>query len=279
MTVKKRIGLCRRSSPAPRPIRVLAMLAGVAGCAALSLPVRAGDEKLPAAAKILDKYVEVTGGRVAYERLKNRISKGTCDFASMGAKAALTTYEAAPNKRYVILEAAEMGRMEDGTTGDVAWEVQAMAGPRIKEGTEKADALRDATFNAPVYWSKLYKKVECVGLETFADKPCYKIVLTPAQGNPQTHYYDRESNLLVGTAFVLEHPMGTLDVQMRMNDYRRVDGVSLAHEVHMSYAGQEQIVKIETIEHNVAIPEDRFALPEEIRLLTAGSKKREDAGG
>jgi hypothetical protein len=35
----------------------------------------------------------------------------------------------------------------------------------------------------------------------------------------------------------------------------------------MKVMGQERVVTIEKVEHNVAIPADRFALPAEIRPL------------
>ena len=247
-------------------------------CLAGPSALKAQEEKLPDAATILDKYVQVTGGKVAYEKLQNKVSKGTCDFVSLGMKASLTSYAAAPNKYYVVLESESMGRMEEGTTDGVAWEIMAMTGPRVKEGTERADALRNAVFDAPLHWRKLYNKAECAGIETIADKPCYKIILTPAEGNPQTQYYDRESNLLIGTSFALDHPMGRLDVQMRMSDYRPVDGALIAHKIKMSYAGQEQIITLAKIEHNVAISADRFALPEEIRALAAKRERTHEQG-
>jgi outer membrane lipoprotein-sorting protein len=35
----------------------------------------------------------------------------------------------------------------------------------------------------------------------------------------------------------------------------------------MKVMGQERVVTIEKVEHNVALPDDRFALPPEIRAL------------
>ena len=48
----------------------------------------------------------------------------------LGIKATITSYAASPNKSYVLLEAPELGKMEEGTDGNVAWELAAMTGPR-----------------------------------------------------------------------------------------------------------------------------------------------------
>ena len=48
----------------------------VLGVAALAAP-RLSAGELPKAEKLMDKYVEVTGGKEAYLKLKNRVVKGT----------------------------------------------------------------------------------------------------------------------------------------------------------------------------------------------------------
>ncbi len=44
----------------------------------------------PAAAAILDRYVEVTGGKAAYLGLKSQTAKGKMEFAGQGITGALT---------------------------------------------------------------------------------------------------------------------------------------------------------------------------------------------
>ena len=51
--------------------------------AARSLPAA---DALPKAETILDKYVEVTGGKAAYAKLHTEIATGVMDFAAMGLK-------------------------------------------------------------------------------------------------------------------------------------------------------------------------------------------------
>ena len=84
----------------------------------------------------------------------------------------------------------------------VAWDKNPMLGPRIKSGDRKAQALREGTFNASVHWREFYPKVETTGTETVDGELCYKVVLTPKEGNPETTYYQKKSGFAVKTTAV-----------------------------------------------------------------------------
>src|ERR1017187_933029 len=84
----------------------------------LAAPAFAADDIKPEA--ILDKYVEVTGGRAAYEKIKTEVATGTLEITSIGLSGALTTYQAAPDKAYTAIEVAGgVGKAEEGSNGQV----------------------------------------------------------------------------------------------------------------------------------------------------------------
>ena len=58
----------------------------------------APDEPLPKAEEILDKFVEVTGGKAAYENVRNEKWTGSFEFVGKGIKGTITSYRADPNK-------------------------------------------------------------------------------------------------------------------------------------------------------------------------------------
>jgi hypothetical protein len=227
----------------------LILTALVLGFLAVPGPARAADEALPSGEAILDKYVEATGGKAAYAKLHNRVSKGFFEFVGMGIKADLTIYGAEPDNMYSLLEGEGLGKIE-----------------------EKALALREAAFHGTVQWRKLYKKAECVGMETVNEKPCYKVVLTPNEGKPVTSYYDQKSNLLVKIEMTVVTPMGEIPFESYPGDYKRIDGILIPHKTVIKVMGQERMITIESVEHNVDMPKDRFALPEDIQALLAKEK-------
>jgi len=234
---------------------------------ALSVPLWSAAEDLPGAGKVIDHFIEVTGGRAAWEARHSQVEHGTFEFAKMGVKGTITIYEAAPDKNLAIVELPAIGKLETGSNGEVAWENSAIQGPRVKKGAERLDTIREAAFNAPLYWQKLYAKGETTGSEMVEGHDCYKIVLTPQEGNPLTEYYDKKSGLLVKTASTISSQIGDVNAEVVYDDYRKDGDLLSAHKVINRAAQQEFVVQIENVEINPELPQDRFEPPAEIKAL------------
>src|SRR6266446_1567850 len=115
----------------------------------------------PKGETILDKYIEVTGGKAAYEKKRSEISSAVMEFVGKGVKANMTMYHAEPNKSYSVVEIEGIGKIEEGTDGSVVWERSALKGPRVKTGEERAVTLRASTLQHDTRWREFFQKVEC----------------------------------------------------------------------------------------------------------------------
>lgn len=248
-------------------------------CLAGSAAVWAQAEELPKAETILDKYIEATGGKAAYDKINNRVIKGSVEPVGSGMKLTMTVYAAKPNKTYALIESEAIGTIERGTTGDAAWENSLMGGPVVKSGQEKIEMLRDARFDRMAYWHDVYKQAECTAIEDVDGTSCYKIVMTPKEGKPHTFFLDKESSLLVKVEATVENPMGTFPVEVYTSDYKKVDGLLIAHKVRQMAAGQEIHIVTESIEHNVDLPADRFDPPAEVKELLGKEKAQDEETG
>jgi len=237
-------------------------------CAAALVPLFAADN-LPKAETILDKNVEATGGRAAYEKLHSMVVTGTMEVKGIGIKGSMTSYHAAPDKMLMEVNIQGVGLIRDGSDGEVAWEISAMQGPRLKEGDEKAVALREAQFNATLHWREHYKQVVTAGVEKVDGKDCYKLVLTPNQGSPETQYFDKETSLPVKIAMTVKSPMGELPTESLIGDYRQEGDLLMPHRMTQKAAGQEIAIQFDSVRFNVDIPKEKFDLPEEIQALAA----------
>ncbi len=235
--------------------------------------LHSADEVLPKAEKILDGYIEATGGLAAYKKIHNRVTKGTMELTSMGMKLSLTVYNAKPNKSYSLMESEAAGNMETGTDGNVVWENSAMRGAQIKEGKERAQFLKMNTFDRMVYWRKAFKKVECTGVEDVEGTPCYKVIVTSEDGEPETLFFDKETNLTVKMEMTTVNAMGTIKMQIFPGNYEKIDGLLIAKSMKMVMQGMEMTMTMDSLEHNVKMPEDRFALPPEIQALLDKNKE------
>jgi hypothetical protein len=243
----------------------LALVLTLAVCAPTMATAK--EEKLPDAAKILDKYVEATGGRPAYDKLKSRVTTATLDMVSQGISLEITIQMAKPDKSYMLMENEMIGKVERGTDGEVAWENSMMTGPRVLEGEERDLSLQTSTFDLMTYWKDHFSKVETVGVESVGERPCYNVDLTSNFGIQQSICFDRESGLIAKVTMELKTPMGTVSTESFPADYREVDGILIPYENVVKIMGQERKMTIGSVKHNIELPADVFGLPAEIQAL------------
>jgi len=232
-----------------------------------SVSLFCADEALPKAETVLDRAIEVTGGKAALEKRHNEVMHGSMEFTGRGVKGTLTVYQAEPDKNLAVIEIEGIGKIESGSNGEIAWENSALQGPRIKQGDEKAGSLRDGTFNAALNWKKLYTKAETAGVETIEGHECYKVVLTAKEGKPTTEFFDKKSGLLIKTSVTRTTPMGEISAEVVADDYRKEGDVIIPHKMINRAAGQEFLIQVDSVEVNVEMPKDRFDLPPEIQGL------------
>ena len=230
----------------------------------------AGD--LPSSEEIIAKMIEAEGGAVAKRKIKNRVIKLTVDLGMGGMTGTGLAHFARPGNLHSVIEIQGMGTIEEGVTDGVAWSLAMMTGPQIKEGGERAMALRDAHFDGLLDWKSHYKKIECVSKETIDGKEYFKVELTPKEGDVITSYLDEETYLAHRSHLKLSTAMGDFPMTVYHEDYRPVDGVQYSHKTRIEIMGQTRVITIEGIEHNVDMPKDRFELPDEIKALVAKSE-------
>jgi hypothetical protein len=226
-------------------------------------------EPLPKAETILDRYVEVTGGKANYDKRTNEIAYGTLEFKAQGLKGTITRYSAAPAQEYLILEIDGVGKLESGMFNGTVWEKNVMLGPRIKTGAERAQSLREGTFNASTKWRQLYPKVETTGTDMVDGELCYKLVLTPAEGNPETMYFQKKSGLAVKITTIAVSQMGEVPFEVVSSDYKNFGGVSMPTKITQKAGGQEFTITIQDVKMNQPLAPDRFDPPAEIKALMA----------
>ena len=180
---------------------------------------------------------------------------------------AMTRYAAEPDKYYYTVEIEAIGKMETGINGPIAWENSAILGPRLKTGVERAEAIREGSLSATLNWRKLYPKVENQGIETIDGEECFKVAMTPAEGQPVIGYFQKKSGLQVKLTTIASSQLGDIPVEMIASDYKNFGGILEPAKVIQKAGPQEFSMTIDRVEVNPAIPPETFALPAEIRKL------------
>lgn len=222
---------------------------------------------LPSAESILDRYVEVTGGKAAYQKHSSEIMMGTIAFPEQGLSGRLTRYAMAPEQEYSVVELGPIGKIESGVVNGVAWEKSAILGPRIKSGDEKDQALREAAFNAAVEWRKLFPKAVTTGKDTINGEECYKVTLTPATGKPENQFYSVKTGLLLKTTATAISPMGEVAVEVDVSDYKNFGGVLFPTKSKQKAGGQELDIAVASVSLDEPIPPQYFELPADVKAV------------
>jgi hypothetical protein len=233
----------------------------------LALALVCSAQSLPTAESVLDRYVQVTGGKVAYENHKTEILIGTIAFPSQGLKGKLTRYSAAPDKERSIMELDALGKIESGVHNGYPWENSVILGPRIKAGEEREQSLTEARFNGPIEWRKIYSKVETKGTATINGEECYEVILTPNKGRPEHQFFSRKSGLLLRTTMTAASQMGDVDVEVNVSDYKNFGGILFPTRSSQKAGGQEIEITVEKISINEDIPASTLEPPEDVAVI------------
>ena len=177
---------------------------------ALVLAVRlASGAELPAADKLIDLFIEKSGGLEAYAKGKNVEMSGTVEITGRNISGKLLMVEE-DGRSYTSMEMPGIGRIEQGYNGEVAWEMNAMQGARIIEGDEKTAVKRASSFSLLTSWREEYKDAKTTGEETVEGAAAWKVVMLPKEGRPETFYFDKETGLLIRMTSVASSPLGDI---------------------------------------------------------------------
>lgn len=215
----------------------------------------------PTAEQILDKYVEVSGGKAAMEKINSIASKASVDVTFAGVGATAEFLSKAPDKSYFIFNVEGYGQVKQGFDGKVAWSDSPEGGLRELTGPQAESAKRGAVFNAPLKWRELYAKAELKGKDKVGQREAWTVVLTPQKGAPTTQYFDVETGMLLKEATPATGDQGDYTAVTEFSDYRDVEGVKQPFTIKQTIPMGDLIIKITELKVNVPIDDAKFAKP------------------
>lgn len=210
------------------------------------------------AEQVLDGHVKAVGGVEKLESFKNRRTTGKFSMPAAGLNGPMKIIQEAPNHYRMEMEIPGIGKVLQVCDGEKVLDKNPLTGQRMLSGAEKEAVMLEATFNSEAHWRDLYKNVSYEGREDVDGKPCHKIVLETKSGSKRTQYYDVATGLLSKVKAIVSSPQGELATESTVSDYKEVDGLKYAHKTVVAVLGQQQIIEIEQVEHDVQLPEGSF---------------------
>lgn len=234
------------------------------------LPVAALVTTLPAQAQTLDqvvsRHLKAQGSPEAFKALKTlrmtlKMTMGP------GMEMPMTITTVFPSK--VRTEVTMMGQTSITVlNGKDSWWVQPMMGKTEPEAlpesmmTQSEGQARQNLSPLLDYQAKGHK-LELVGKAQVEGAEAYHLKLTPKAKQPMDLYLDAETYLVTQIHMTQEMQGQTMDMTVRMGDYRPVAGVLMAHtiETRIKDLPMTPVMKVEKAEPNIAVDEAIFARP------------------
>lgn len=240
----------------------------------LPVVVVKAEEPLPSGEALMEKYLEVTGGRAAYEKVRTSIKRGHIKQPSSGMSIGVTIYAKAPNSLSQVTESELTGKAKLTADGQHAWiESPQLGSAQLLEGEMGEQIVAAAMFNPELHWKKRYASVTCVGVEEIEGTECYKVIRKPIVGNEATTYMDKASGHIIKEVSLAQTRGGKLPVEIHYRDYKKAGDITLPFTQVRKMNNDEQQIVLDDVQFNVEIPADVFAMPESIKSVLADRDK------
>jgi len=212
--------------------------------------------------KIVDKYIEATGGEDNWENIESRKSVGNIMVVAMGMSGTMTQLTDPPNS-LSVMALDGFGEFLSGIHDGIAWSSNMMQGDVLLEGEAVTAAKREADPNMWLRWEEYYPSASVEGEEEINGSMATKVTFTPEEGDAITYWFDNESGLIVQSYGPgLGGPQTTV-----YSDYKEVDGLKIPHKLSMEGTNGPVEVALETVEINPDIEAGAFDPPASIQAL------------
>jgi len=181
---------------------------------------------------------------------------------------------AANGKIVTRTEMPGMGVSQSGYNREVDWSFSELGGPALMTGAELRQIRRQSDIYADKHWDRYYDAVRYQGLEQVEGydgemHETHVLALTPKDGgDTERRFYDTDTGLLVRMEGQVAAQGGAnVPMTMVMGDYREVDGVQVAFKSKVRAGPNQFQTTVNSVEYGVDVPDDAFALPEEVAEL------------
>jgi hypothetical protein len=224
-----------------------------------------GANGLPTPAALLARYVDAIGGEKALRQHQSSTRKGKMAIAAMGMEGSTTTRAAAPDKIAMNIETG-MGAMNQGYNGEIGWSDNPMTGAQVLDGDQLATMKQQADYYMPLNYPKHFSTMETVEETDFGGTPAYKVRVVNSTGREASHYFAKDSGLLLGIQGIQAGPMGESEVKISFQEYKDFGGVKMPAKTMLDVAGMQIEQTVETVTFD-DVEATAFEPPEAVKAL------------
>jgi len=213
---------------------------------------------------LLAKMIEAQGGAKALAAIQDTTITGTMQMTQMGMNGTVTLYQKEPNKMRIDIEVMGMA-ITQAYDGETAWMTNPQTGaaetlPENYVKEFKRQALgNDALLNPEKYGITYASK----GKEKIGEIEYLVLEQTTSDGHQTTFYLDPSTYLPYKTKGMTLGQAGVeVMAESILGDYKKVDGIVMAHSLTTYQDGQEYIKMAFTkVAFNSNLEDSFFMMP------------------
>ncbi|UCH98025.1 MAG: hypothetical protein JSV88_14555 [Candidatus Aminicenantes bacterium] len=191
--------------------------------------------------EILEKMIEAQGGRKVLEAIKDTTLSGSMQIIPMNLSGSVTMYQKEPNKMRMDIEMMGMNITQayDGTT---AWFTNPQTGTTEEMPEKQAKYFKKQTLGRDVLLNpkKLGITYKFKGKEKIKDKEYLVLEQIHPDDFTVTIYVDAKTYLTYKSkSITLNQVEAEVESESIMSDYKKVEGMMVAHSITTYQGGQE----------------------------------------
>jgi len=227
------------------------------------------EANLPDATDLLERSVAAMGGREAIGRIATLHYRGQLSVTAQAIHGTMELWWKGGDF-FTAQEIPGIGVIQAGKQGDVSWSEDPITGLRRLEGVEDAQHRWVSSLVPVAEWSQHFAQATTTGERMIDGRPAYDIALrghspqVPAGSKgafDATMTIDAESYLLVAQSFDQATPMGPVPFNVKLEDYRTVEGVQFPFRQVSDLNIAQAVQTIDSLEINAEVDTSRFAMP------------------
>jgi hypothetical protein len=227
----------------------------------------AAQQDVPDFSKVIDDYIEATGGEKAYREIESIRVRARMSMPAFGLEGETELIQKG-GKGIMKMNLTGIGEIKMGFDGETAWQTSEMTGPEIMEGEQRDQLVMQMDLAPMLNLAKKFDTVKCTGVEEFNGEPCHVVVCEKEGNYPVTHYFSVKSKLQMGTRLTAVSNQGEFESVSRLSDYRDVNGVKMPFKTEADLPNSMVMVtELQSVEANSDVGDDAFELPDDVKAL------------
>ena len=222
-----------------------------------TLAQSARSEITPQAREVVERYVRVTGGRVARDSVRTIRTRGRVSGLAMTADR--TTYAALPWRTASVLEAAGGLRILEGFDGTTFWRRGPRGGFTYRAGDDMVYQEGQSYFENQqwLFADQGGGRLEVTGTGTDSAGECIIVEAVPPVGPPRGLWFNARTGLLDREVVT----MSGRTAAREFSDYRRAGALMWPFRIGIGEGKDDVVMEVDSLFVNQPIDDSRFELP------------------